>query len=123
MTTEQTTAQEEALPRLDKIYWALALIWVGLVFGADSLGILPQIGGSSAWTWIFLGGGIGGLLLSFYSLSSPDYATPNTWDYIWSGLMLIIGLGSFTAINISWWPLVLILIGVVSVANVLARRD
>jgi hypothetical protein len=123
MTTEQTTTQEEALPRLDKIYWALALIWVGLVFGADSMGILPQIGGSSAWTWIFLGGGIAGLLLSLYSLSSPDYATPTTWDYIWSGLLIILGLGSFTTINISWWPLVLILIGVVSVANILMRRD
>ena len=122
MTTEQTTSQEEALPRLDTYYWAAALIWAGLVFGAEALGILPQIGQSSAWTWIFIGGGIGGLLLNLYSLSSPNYATPTTWDWIWSGLLLLLGLGGIIAFNIPWW-LVLVVIGVIILFNALRRSD
>jgi hypothetical protein len=122
MTTEQTNVQEEALPRLDAYYWGGALIWVGLVFGAEALGILPQVGESSAWTWIFIGGGIGGLLLCLFSLNSPDYATPTTWDWIWSGLLLLIGLGGLIAFNIPWW-LVLVVIGVIILVSALRRRD
>ena len=38
MTAEQMTSQEEALPRLDAYFWAVAFIWAGLVFGAEALG-------------------------------------------------------------------------------------
>ena len=78
MTIEQENSQKEKSRRLDAFYWAGALIWVGLVFWADSQDVLPQIGDSSAWTWIFLGGGAAGLLLNFYSYSSPAYANPTT---------------------------------------------
>ena len=122
MATEQTRGQEVPLPRLDAYYWAAALIWMGLIFGADSLGILPQVDRASPWTWIFIGGGLTGFALSFYSLSSPDYATPTTWDYIWSGLLLILGLGSLTPVNISW-PLILVLAGMVYLGSALLRRD
>jgi hypothetical protein len=122
MTTGQVNGQEEALPRLDTYYWAAALIWAGLVFGAEALGILPQIAGASAWTWIFIGGGIGGLLLNLYSLSSPDYATPTTWDWIWSGLLLLLGLGGLIAFNIPWW-LVLVVVGVIILVSTLRRGD
>jgi hypothetical protein len=122
VSTEGTVRQKDTRPRLDSYFWAGALIWAGLVFGAESLGMLPQIGNAGAWSWVFAGAGIGGLLLSLYSLSSPDYATPTTWDYFWSGLLLIIGLGGLTTIDISW-PLILILIGVVSLANVFLRRE
>jgi hypothetical protein len=122
MSTEQTNVQEEALPRLDTYYWAAALIWAGLVFGADALGILPQIGGATAWTWIFVVGGIVGLLMCLFSFNSPDYATPTTWDWIWSGLLLLLGLGTLTDFNIPWW-LVLVVIGVVILVGALRRGD
>jgi hypothetical protein len=122
MSTEQTNVQEEALPRLDTYYWAAALIWAGLVFGADAMGILPQIGGATAWTWIFIVGGIVGLLMCLFSLNSPDYANPTTWDWIWSGLLLLLGVGTLTAFDIPWW-LVLVVIGVIILVSALRRRD
>ena len=73
LTTEPEESQQAAPRRLDAFYWAGALIWVGLVFGAESLGILPQIGESSAWIWIFLGGGLAGLALgSFTNCGSAE---------------------------------------------------
>ena len=121
MTIEQENSQKEKSRRLDAFYWAGALIWVGLVFWADSQGVLPQIGDSSAWTWIFLGGGVAGLLLNFYSYSSPTYANPTKGDYIWSGLLLLLGLGGLITFNIPW-PLILILVGVVFLVKALLHH-
>ncbi len=121
MAIEQEKSQEEASRRLDAFYWAGALIWIGLVFLADSQGWLPQIGESGVWTWIFLGGGVAGLALNFYSYSSPNYATPTTGDWIWSGLLLLLGLTGLTAFSIPW-PLVLVVVGVVFLVNALMRH-
>ncbi len=121
MTIEPEENQKETRPRLDAFYWAAALIWIGLMFWADSLGILPQIGESSAWTWIFLGGGVAGLLLNFYSYSAPQYANPTSGDYIWSGILLLFGLGDLTAFTIPW-PLILVVVGVIFLANSLLRH-
>ena len=38
MTTEQKKSQKKERQRLEALWWAGALIWAGLVFGADSLG-------------------------------------------------------------------------------------
>ena len=121
MTTEQIEGQKQEPRRLDAIYWAGALIWVGLIFWADSAGLLPQIGQAGAWTWIFIGGGVAGLGLNFFSYSSPNYATPTTWDWIWSGLLLAFGLSGLFSFNISW-PIILILLGAVFLANALLRH-
>ncbi len=121
VTSEQEESQAEAPRRLDAFYWAAALIWIGLVFWADSQGWLPQIGESSAWTWIFIGGGVAGLALNFYSYSSPKYVNPTTGDYIWSGILLLLGLGGLTAFSIPW-PLVLVVVGVVFLVNALMRH-
>ncbi len=121
MTIEPEENQKETRPRLDAFYWAAALIWIGLMFWADSLGILPQIGESSAWTWIFIGGGVAGLLLNFYSYSAPQYANPTAGDYIWSGILLLFGLGGLTAFSIPW-PLILVVVGVIFLANSLLRH-
>ena len=122
MTFEQETSQQEQRQRLEAMWWAGSLIWAGLVFGAEALGILPQIGGASAWTWIFIVGGVAGLLFCLYSLNSPVYATPTTWDWIWSGILLLLGLGTSTTFNIPWW-LVLVVIGVIVLVSALRRRD
>jgi hypothetical protein len=68
--------------RLDLIWWAGALIWVGLVLGAESMSILPQIGsGSEWWLWIFLGLGPWALILNGYR-SISGLPNPTTWDWI-----------------------------------------
>ncbi len=121
--TSQHTGEDMAqLPRLDAYFWAGAMIWAGLIFGAESLGVLPQIGEAGAWTWIFLGAGLGGLGLSLYSLSSPDYASPTAWDWIFGAVLVAIGLGGFFGLDIAL-PVILIGIGVAALAGQLLRRN
>jgi hypothetical protein len=46
---------------LGGIFFAAILIWVGLVFLAENLHMLPFFGGLETWHWILMG--IGGLLI------------------------------------------------------------
>jgi hypothetical protein len=48
LIAEQQTSETGARKRIETIYWAGVFFWAGLVFGAEALGILPQIGGASA---------------------------------------------------------------------------
>ncbi|MGW8144796.1 MAG: hypothetical protein ACWGN2_10400 [Anaerolineales bacterium] len=128
MTTEQEFVVAEhrhgksrERKRLEGLWWAVVLIWAGLVFGADSMGLLPQIGDADAWSWVFLGAGVFGILGNLYRVSSPDVPNPFSWDWVWSSFCLIIGLGGFTPLNIAW-PLILILVGGVILVSVLLRR-
>jgi hypothetical protein len=107
---------------LETLYWAGVLIWAGLVFLANSLEILPQIGEADPWSWVFFGAGLYGTLGNLYRLASPNWSSPTTWDYIWSGFWLIVGLGGVTNVDL-FWPLVLVLVGVVALANTLLSSD
>lgn len=122
MTIEQSTGKKKERQRLEGLWWAVVLIWAGLVFGADSMGVLPKIGAADAWSWVFLGAGVFGLLGGLYRMSSPDAPNPTAWDWSWGGIFLILGLGGFTALNISW-PLILVLVGGVILVKALGRRD
>ena len=99
----------EKRTQAESLYWAGVLIWAGLVFAAYNLGFIPQIGSADAWSWLFIGAGLYGTLMNLYSSSLPDSVT-TTWDYIWSGFWLVLGLSGLFAIDI-FWPVVLILVG------------
>lgn len=118
---ETATAEHKERKRLEAIWWAGALIWAGLVFAADSLGLLPQIGESDAWTWIFLGAGLYGTLGNLYRIANPNSPNPTAWDTIWAGGILIIGLAGMSPVDI-FWPLILVLVGVVILAEALFQR-
>lgn len=120
-TIEQKYSERKERRRLEGLWWAVVLIWAGLVFLADSMGLVPQIGDADAWSWIFLGAGMLGILGSLYRLTSANVPNPNTWDWIWGSFCIIIGLGGFTTLNIAW-PLILILVGGVILVTVLLRR-
>ena len=96
MTTEKKSKQPEERRLLDAIYWGGVLIWAGLVFWADSANFLPQVDGSQAWAWIFLGAGAYGFVISFVRLASSRFSNPAAWDYSWGGIFLLIGLGGLT---------------------------
>jgi len=128
MTTEQEFIVAEhqhgkrrERKRLEGLWWAVVLIWAGLIFGADSMGLLPQIGDADAWSWIFLGAGVFGVLGALYRVLSPNALNPSTWDWIWGSFCLIIGLGGFTTVKIAW-PLILILVGMIVLVSALWRR-
>ncbi len=122
MTTEHTEAVEPKLKKLDTLWWAVALIWAGLVFGAESLDFLPQIADASVWSWIFLGAGLFGLVLNFFSLSADNYQDPTTWDWIWSGGLTLVGAAAFVAFDFPWW-LVLIVLGGAILISALRKQD
>jgi hypothetical protein len=120
MTTKQKHSERKERRRLEGLWWAIVLIWAGLVFAADSIGLMPQIGDASAWSWIFLGAGLVGILGASFRLISSDIPNPTTWDWVWGGICLAIGLGGFVALNI-FWPLILILVGALALVNGLWR--
>jgi hypothetical protein len=93
MTVEQRMRRWEERRSFETLWWAGTLIWAGLIFGADSLGWLPQIGQATAWTWVFLGAGLYGLAGCLYRQTSVESLNPRTWDYVWSGFLLLAGLG------------------------------
>jgi hypothetical protein len=118
---ETATAEHKERKRLEAIWWAGALIWAGLVFAADRVGILPQIGESDAWTWIFFGAGLYGMLGNLYRVANPNPPNPVAWDIIWAGGLLVIGLAGLSPVDI-FWPLILVLVGVVILAEALFQR-
>ena len=123
MTTEQMndmSTEQEAVRHLEAIYWGGVIIWAGLIFGADSLGYLPQIGGADAWSWVFLGAGLYALLGAFFRVTSPDYPNPTISDWVWAGVLIILGFSGFFSFNIAW-PLILVLVGVAILAKTLLR--
>ena len=123
MSTESevsTRIEDKKFP--DAIFWGGVMLWAGLIFGAEYFGLLPQIGEASAWSWIFLGAGLYGLLLNVFRLATDTYRNAATWDWIWATIFIIVGAAGFLAINVPWW-LILILIGVVILGSALIRRD
>jgi len=119
-TTEQKYSESKERRRLEGLWWAVVLIWAGLVFLADSMDLMPQIGDADAWSWIFLGAGVFGILGALYRLTSANVPNPTTWDWVWGSFCLIIGLGGFTTLSIAW-PLILILVGGVILVTVLFK--
>ena len=108
--------------RIEAIYWAGVLILAGLVFVADSVGVLPGIGGADAWSWIFLGAGVYSLLGSLYRQIMPDILNPTGFDWFWGVIFAAVGLSGFAAIEIAW-SLVLIVAGAAILVRTLMYRD
>lgn len=93
---------------INAIYFGGVLVWAGIVFAADSLGFLPQIGSSDAWSWIFLGAGVAALIGNLIRQASSSILNPSAFDYIFGAVLLAIGLGGFTSLYIA---LALVLVG------------
>lgn len=89
---------------------------------AESQGYLPQIGKADAWSWVFFGAGLYGLLGSLWRAASPRYPNPLTGVYLWAAFLMIIGLGGATGLKITW-PLILVVLGIVLLGRVLLRRS
>ena len=102
---------------IDTLFWAGALVWAGLVFLADALGYLPAIGAGDAWNWVFFGAGALALGLTLVRVAAPEYGRATAFHFVFSGILLIIGVGGEFA-----FPLALVLIGVAILGSSLPRR-
>ncbi len=119
---------------LGAITWALVLIWAGLVFLADNLGMLSQLRlrpavipgiafvGLGAWPLILLGAGVLVLLEALARVLLPAYRRPVTGTVIWGVVLLGLGLSDFIGWNVIW-PVILILAGaILLLRGVIGRR-
>ena len=111
-----------AAKRLDGYFWGGVLVLAGLVFVGESMEMLPEIANATTWSWIFLGAGVLSLVLNLISYSSESYENPTGWDWFWGGLFFVIGIGGFTTVNISW-PVIILLVGLGTLAKAILRRD
>jgi hypothetical protein len=107
---------------INAIYFGGVLLWAGLVFIADSLGYLPQIGYSSAWSWIFLGAGLFSLVANLIRQVSESIINPSAFDYLFGVILLAIGIGGFTSLYIAL-ALLLVLVGGVILYSVIFRTS
>jgi hypothetical protein len=108
---------------VDAVVWALILIWAGLVWLAESAGLVDQIFGGSveAWSIGFLGAGLIVLLGVVLRLLTPAYRRPITGSLIFGIILIGVGLGELT----NWYAVgafILIAIGVSILFGGLFRR-
>ncbi len=111
----------EERSRAKAIYWAVVLIWAGLLFATDDLGFLPEIGSADAWTYLALGAGLLGSLMNVLYATSSSTPNPTSWNWIWSGFWLVVGLGGFFDFDM-FWPLALVLIGLIALVTAIRKH-
>ena len=109
-TVEKFINAKEQLEYINAIYFGGVMVWAGIVFAADSLGYLPKIGDSDAWSWIFIGAGLFSLIGNLIRKASSSILNPSAFDYIFGAVLLAIGIGGFTSLYIAL-SLVLMLVG------------
>ncbi len=104
---------------LSGVAWALILIWAGLVFLADTNGLLATLTRGlslqerlGAWSFIFAGAGVIILAVALLRFLVPAYRRSIVGDVILGVIFLAIGLGDLVSWNIIW-PIVIIGIGVI----------
>jgi hypothetical protein len=96
---------------VDAVVWAFILIWAGLVFLAENMGLLVRFEGLEAWSIGFIGAGLIVLLGVVVRLLVPAYRRPVTGSLIFGVILLGIGLGEVVG-WVAIGPLILIAIGV-----------
>lgn len=105
--------------RLDTLWWALVFIWAGLVLLAETSGFAESIAWWDGWSVFFIGAGGLVLLGTLLRLALPAYRRKISETLIFGLILLAIGLGNFW---VGIWPLALILVGLVILRGVFARR-
>ncbi len=107
---------------LSAMFWAGFLILAGLIYLANNMNFLPQVGSAEAWDWIMVCGGGLLLLLAFIRSVSPDYARPVGGNVILGAILVAIGLGEIIDSDLIW-PILLMVGGVLLLINAMRGRS
>lgn len=122
--TRETARHDPERRRMNSIWWAGVLIWVGLALGAEYLDILPVIDGQDdLGPWIIIGVGIWSLALNLYRQSS-SWPSPRTSDWIWTAIFVLIAIGTLVDSGQEIIGAVaLVVIGVILMGRALSHRE
>jgi sorbitol-specific phosphotransferase system component IIBC len=106
---------------LSSVIWAAILIWAGLVFLADNMGLLGSIERLGPWSLVFIGAGVIVLAEAAIRWWVPQYRRPVGGTLIFGAILIAVGLGN----AVSWaviGPIALIAIGVAILLGGFLRR-
>lgn len=99
---------------LGRFFWPAMLIFAGLIFFMQNLGVLPGAPGASAWDWMMVAAGavlLGGQVIA--GLMGEGSESSLFW-MIGGAILMMFGLSKALAVDINfgnWWPVILIAIG------------
>lgn len=105
------------------VVWAFILIWAGVVFLLDNIGVLDNLIPTGAqapdglfledfgpWSLVFLGAGVILLLEVLIRLTMPEYRRSIIGTLVFALIFLGIGLGDIFTWDL-FWPIILIILG------------
>jgi hypothetical protein len=111
---------------LSSVIWAGILIWAGIVFLVDNLGLITSftIAGNRMGPWSIAFAGAGALVLIevLVRLVMPAYSRPVVGTFIFGMILLSIGLGDIFGWGLIW-SVVLIGLGVFYLVRVFTKRE
>jgi hypothetical protein len=118
---EKTVEEKWRRDPLGAVIWGAILIWAGLVFLAENMGMLgslpvfPLFPGLTAmrlgaWNIVFAGAGIIILIGVAIRLMVPAYREPIGGSLVLAAILIGIGLGDLFGWEVIW-PLIIIAIG------------
>ncbi len=130
---EEKTAEEKwRRDPLGAIIWGVILVWAGLVFLANSLGMFNNLNFGAifpgveivpveAWTIAFIGAGVIVLIEAVIRVLVPAYRRPIGGTLVFGFILIGVGLGSIVGWELIW-PLVIIAIGLAVLLGGFLRR-
>ena len=99
------------------IIGGLILIWLGVTFFLQQSNYLP----SDNW-WAYFVSGIGVILIVYGIAIYATRRRPFIGPIIGGIVLVLIGLGSVTSWNLSFWPLIFVVLGVLIMLSALSSR-
>lgn len=99
------------------IIGGLILIWLGVTYFLEQSHYLP----SDTW-WAYFITGIGVILIGYGVLGYASARRPYFGPIIGGVVLVLIGLGSVTTWNFSFWPLIFVVLGLVILLSAFTAR-
>jgi hypothetical protein len=119
---EKGRGEKQRNDPLSAVVWASILIWAGVVFLVQNLGLLGQFENFNPWGLIFMGAGLILLAEALVRVLLPEYRRSVIGTVILGLIFVGIGLGNLANWGVIW-ALILILAGAGVLLASLFRRS
>lgn len=118
---EKGRGEKQRNDPLSAVIWALILIWAGLVFLAQNLGLLRQFELANTWGLIFIGAGLIVWLEVIIRLVMPEYRRPVIGTFIFGVILIGIGTGITFGATPQIWSVIFALAIIAAGVSILLR--